>query len=147
MSLFWPFLAAVLIGVALSFQPIVNSASASLLNSAFAAATFSLLLSAVVVFVLFCLNGAPTQASQLLLLPWWAVFGGVFGALFVSGGIMLVPIMGATAFFLCLVVGQLVGSVVADTIGAFELEPQALTLRKLVGIVLAFCGVVLVRWG
>jgi transporter family-2 protein len=147
MSLFWPFLAAVLIGVALSFQPIVNSASASVLNSAFAAATFSLLLSAVVVFVLFCLNGAPTQASQLLLLPWWAVFGGVFGALFVSGGIMLVPIMGATAFFLCLVVGQLVGSVVADTIGAFGLEPQALTLRKLVGIVLAFCGVVLVRWG
>ena len=147
MSLFWPFLAAVLIGVALSFQPIVNSASASVLNSAFEAATFSLLLSAVFVFVLFCLNGAPTQVSQLLLLPWWAVFGGVFGALFVSGGIMLVPIMGATAFFLCLVVGQLVGSVVADTIGAFELEPQALTLRKLVGIVLAFCGVVLVRWG
>ena len=146
MSLLWPFLAAVLIGVALSFQPIVNSASASVLNSAFAAATFSLLLSAVFVFILFCLNGAPTKASQLLLLPWWAVFGGVFGALFVSGGIIFVPIMGATAFFLCLVVGQLVGSVFADTIGAFELEPQALTLRKLVGIVLAFCGVVLVRW-
>ena len=146
MSFLWPFLAAVLIGVALSFQPIVNSASASVLNSAFAAATFSLLLSAVFVFILFCLNGAPTKASQLLLLPWWAVFGGVFGALFVSGGIIFVPIMGATAFFLCLVVGQLVGSVFADTIGAFELEPQALTLRKLVGIVLAFCGVVLVRW-
>ncbi|MDG2403903.1 MAG: DMT family transporter, partial [Paracoccaceae bacterium] len=108
MSLLWPFLTAVLIGVALSFQPIVNSASASLLNSAFAAATFSLLLSAVFVFVLFCLNGAPTQVSQLLLLPWWAVFGGVFGALFVSGGIILVPIMGATVFFLCLIAGQLV---------------------------------------
>ena len=112
-----------------------------------AAATFSLLLSAITVFVLFCLNGAPTQASQLLQLPWWAVFGGLFGAAFVSGGIILVPIMGATIFFLCLIAGQLVGSVVADTIGAFELEPQALTLRKLAGVMLAFCGVVLVRWG
>ncbi len=147
MSLLWPILAAVLIGAALSFQPIINSASASVLNSAFAAATFSLLLSAITVFVLFCLNGAPTQASQLLQLPWWAVFGGLFGAAFVSGGIILVPIMGATVFFLCLIAGQLVGSVVADAIGAFELEPQALTLSKLAGVMLAFCGVVLVRWG
>lgn len=147
MSLLWPVVAAVLIGVALSFQPIINSASASVLNSAFAAATFSLLLSAVTVFVLFCLNGAPTQVSQLLQLPWWAVFGGLFGAAFVSGGIFLVPIMGAAAFFLCLIAGQLVGSVFADTIGAFGLEPQTLSVNKLVGVALAFAGVVLVRWG
>lgn len=147
MTSLWPAVAAVLIGAAISFQPIINSTSASVLNSAFAAATFSLLLSAVTVFVLFCLNGAPTQVSQFLQLPWWAVFGGLFGAAFVSGGIFLVPIMGAAAFFICLIAGQLAGSVFADTIGAFELEPQALTARKLVGVALAFSGVVLVRWG
>ena len=146
-TLLWPVLVAVLIGFTLSFQPIINSASASVLNSAFAAATFSLLLSAITVFVLFCLNGAPTQASQLLQLPWWALLGGLFGAAFVSGGIILVPIMGAAAFFLCLIAGQLAGSVFADTIGAFGIEPQALSPRKLAGVALAFAGVVLVRWG
>lgn len=142
-----PVVAAVLIGIALSFQPVINGASASVLNSAFAAATFSLLVSAVTVFVLFCLNGAPTQASQLLNLPWWAVFGGIIGAVFVSGGIFLVPIMGAAVFFVCLIAGQLVGAVFADTIGALGLEPRALSIRKFAGMALAFSGVVLVRWG
>ncbi|MFT7596112.1 MAG: transporter family-2 protein [Paracoccaceae bacterium] len=147
MTWLWPVVAAGLIGIALSFQPVINGASASVLNSAFAAATFSLLLSAATVFVLFCLSGAPTQASQLLQLPWWAVFGGFIGAVFVSGGIFLVPIMGAAVFFVCLIAGQLVGAVVADTIGAFGLEPRALSARKLAGVGLAFAGVVLVRWG
>lgn len=147
MSPLWPVLAAVLIGAALSFQTAINSASASVLNSAFAAATFSLALSAVTVFVLYFVSGAPTPAGQWSQLPWWVMFGGFFGALFVSGSIVLVPIMGAAAFFLCLIAGQLAGAVIADTIGAFGLEPRAPSMNKLLGVALAFAGVVLVRWG
>jgi len=147
MNWLWPMLIAVLIGSALSLQPVINSVTAGVLNSAFAAATFSLLLSALTVYAVWWFSGAPTKPSQLFDLPWWAVFGGLIGAAFVSGGAILVPLMGATAFFVCLIAGQLAGSIVADTFGAFGQEPRALSVRKLAGVSLAFAGVVLVRWG
>lgn len=147
MTWLWPMVAAVLIGLALAFQPLINGATASVLNSALAAATFSLLLSAITVFVLFWLNGAPTRVGQLFELPWWAVFGGLIGAIFVFGSTVLVPVMGATVFFVCFIAGQLIGAVVADAIGAFGLEPRSLSVRKLAGVALAFAGVVLVRSG
>ena len=141
-----PVVIAVLIGAALSMQPVINSVSAGILNSAFAAATFSLLLSAVTVFALWWFSGAPTRPGQRFDLPWWAIFGGLIGAAFVSGGAILVPVMGATAFFVCLIAGQLAGSVFADTFGAFGQEPRALSIQKIAGVALAFAGVVLVRW-
>lgn len=147
MTWLWPVVAATLIGVGLSLQPVINGVSASVLNSALAAAIISLLVSGVLVFALFWLKGEPTRLGQLFDLPWWIVFGGLFGAVFVSGSVVLVPVMGAASFFVCLIAGQLVGSVVADVIGAFGLEPRALSARKLAGIVLAFAGVVLVRSG
>lgn len=140
-------IAACLIGFAISQQPAINGATAGALNSVFAAAAFSLTLSALTVFLLFWLSDAPTRPAQFLALPWWSVLGGLIGAVFVAGGAYLVPVTGAALFFVCLIAGQLVGAVIADTIGAFGLEPRALSARKLAGIALAFAGVLLVRWG
>jgi len=147
MSLYWSLPVAFAIGVALSQQAAINAASSQVLNSAFAAAAFSLAISTVVVLFLFMASAAPTQPASLMALPWWAVLAGLIGAVFVSGGAMLVPVMGVTLFFLCLIAGQLVGSVIADSIGAFGVEQKSLTLRKLAGVALAFAGVLLVRLG
>ena len=143
----WPMLASMLIGLALSQQPAINGATSGVLDSAIAAAAFSLTISAFMVATVFWLSGAPTRAVQFFELPWWSVLGGVIGALFVTGGAMLVPITGAAVFFTCLIAGQLLGAVIADAVGAFGLEKQALSVWKLAGIALAFAGVVLVRWG
>ena len=142
-----PIAVAISVGFILAFQPAVNSSLAMFLNSAFAAAAFSLLLSSITVFVFFCLSGASIAPGQFLNLPWWVIFGGIIGAAFVSSSIFLVPVMGATVFFVCLIAGQLVGAVVADAIGAFGLEVRTLSVSKFVGVVLAFVGVFLVRWG
>ena len=139
--------AAALIGLALSQQPAINGATSGFLGSAFAAAAFSLTISALLVAGVFWFSGAPTQAGQFLTLPWWSVLGGVIGAVFVAGGAILVPVTGAAVFFVCLIAGQLLGAVIADAIGAFGLEERALSAQKLAGIALAFAGVVLVRWG
>ena len=147
MTWLWPIMAAISIGFALAFQPAINSSLAVILNSSFAAAAFSLLLSFIIVFALFCLSGPSIPPGQFVNLPWWAVFGGIFGAAFVSGSIFLVPVMGATTFFVCLIAGQLSGAVLADATGAFGLEVRSLSAKKLVGSGLAFCGVLLVRWG
>ena len=147
MSLLWPVVAAGLIGVGLALQPVINGVSASILNSALAAAFLSLLVSALLVLVLFWLKAEPTRLNQIFDLPWWVFLGGLFGAVFVSGSVALVPVMGAASFFVCLIAGQLAGAVLADVIGAFGLEPRTLSVRKLAGVALAFAGVVLVRTG
>lgn len=145
MGLYWSVPVAFAIGVALSQQPVINAVTSQILNSAFAAAAVSLGISTLIVLGMFAVSGAPTQPASFWSLPWWAVLAGLFGAVFVSGGAMLVPVMGATLFFLCLIAGQLTGAVVADTIGAFGVEQKALTWRKLAGVALAFAGVLLVR--
>lgn len=145
MNLYWTLPVAFAIGVALSQQAAINAATAQVLNSALAAAAFSLAVSTVIVLALLVASGAPTQPAAVLSLPAWAVLAGLIGAMFVSGGAMLVPVMGATLFFLCLIAGQLVGAVVADAFGAFGVEQKALSLRKLAGVGLAFAGVLLVR--
>ena len=147
MSLLWPMLIAVFIGFGLSQQPVINAATAQVLNSPFAAAAFSLSLSAFLVFAVFLFTGAPTRPADLSALPWWSMLAGVIGAIFVAGGAMLVPLTGAALFFVCLIAGQLIGAVFADLVGTFGLEPRGVSLRKLAGVALAFMGVALVRWG
>jgi transporter family-2 protein len=147
MTLIWPMIAAALIGLAISQQPVINGATAGALGSAIAAAAFSLSLSALIVLAAVGLSGAPVRMDQVFALPWWSLLGGVIGAIFVAGGATLVPITGAAVFFTCLIAGQLAGAVFADAVGAFGLEAREVSVRKLLGVALAFAGVVLVRWG
>lgn len=147
MTMIWPMIAAALIGLAISQQPVINGATAGALGSAFAAAGFSLGISAVIVAAAFWISGAPTRLDQVFALPWWSVLGGVIGALFVVGGATLVPFTGAAVFFTCVIAGQLVGAVFADATGAFGIAVQSVSVPKLIGVGLAFAGVLLVRWG
>jgi transporter family-2 protein len=147
MTLLWPMALALFIGFALSQQPVINGATAQVLGSPLPAAALSLSLSAIIVIVATLVSGATPQAEQVFSLPWWALLGGVIGALFVAGGATLVPITGAAVFFTCLIAGQLIGAVLADAIGAFGIQERAVSARKLFGVALAFAGVFLVRWG
>ena len=147
MSLLWPMLIAGVIGFGLSQQPVINAATAQVLNSPFAAAAFSLGLSAMFVFGVFLATGAPTQPANFAALPWWSVLAEVIGAIFVAGGAILVPLTGTALFFVCLIAGQLIGAVFADLVGTFGLEPRGVSFQKLAGVALAFAGVALVRWG
>src|SRR5689334_23393371 len=49
--------------------------------------------------------------------PWWAWSGGVFGAIFISLAILLIPQMGAATFIALLVAGQMLASMVLDHYG------------------------------
>ena len=140
-------LLAALIGLALSLQPVINGATAGALNSVFAAAGFSLVVSAVLVAVVFLASGAPTRLDQVFALPWWSPLGGVIGALYVVGGATRVPVTGAAVFFTRLTAGQLAGAVFADATGAFGIAVQSVSIPKMLGLALAFAGVLLVRLG
>jgi transporter family-2 protein len=78
-------------------------------------------------------------------IPWWAWTGGVFGAIFIGLGIVLVPKLGAATFIALLVAGQMIGSVVFDHFGWLGLAQRPIDLSRVIGVLLLIAGVVLIR--
>ena len=78
-------------------------------------------------------------------IPWWAWTGGVFGAIFIGLGIVLVPKLGAATFIALLVAGQMIGSVVFDHFGWLGLAERPIDLSRVIDVLLLIAGVVLIR--
>ena len=76
---------------------------------------------------------------------WWAWSGGLFGAIYISIAIVLVPRLGTAAFVTLLVAGQMLASLVFDHYGLFGLVRHPVDLYRLLGAALLVAGVVLVR--
>ena len=75
----------------------------------------------------------------------WVWFGGPFSALSVWGGITLAPIVSVSGFFLCIMLGQLVCALLADTFGFLTVIQQPLSVSRVMGVVLVFVGAIFVR--
>lgn len=71
--------------------------------------------------------------------------GGLFGALFVATGIIMVPRLGAATVLAFVVVGQMVGSMVLDHIGFMGLPVHRVDALRAIGALMLIGGVVLVR--
>jgi transporter family-2 protein len=98
-----------------------------------------------VVMMLFLQPKMPSIAA-FRAAPWWNWIGGLLGAIIVLAGAALTPRLGAAAFIASMVAGQLVCSLVLDTFGAMAVPRQPLTFTRLLGAVMVFGGVLLVRF-
>lgn len=139
-------LATTAIGVSFALQPAINGAAAKILGSPVTAAAISVAITMLACLALLPLFGGSPKLSDVQLLPWWVVFGGLIGAAVVAGGATIVPVTGAAIFFVCLIAGQLAGSAVIDHIGAFGLPKQSMSLTRLAGLGLVLLGVLLVQF-
>ena len=141
--------AAVGIGAAVSLQPPINAAMARILGSPLLAASISISISLIVVVALWLSWGKGVgEISQIRMLLWWVIIGGVIGVIgviFVAGSIVTVPVIGVALFFICVVAGQLIGSSIIDQWGAFGLAVKPMNTMKLIGIGLVLLGAVLVQ--
>lgn len=77
-------------------------------------------------------------------MPWWAVFGGLVGAVQVFAGLSFVHKVGTGNFMALTVSAALIASLVIDHFGWFRMEVQPVNLTKLAGAVLLVGGVVLI---
>jgi bacterial/archaeal transporter family-2 protein len=137
---------AFLIGSAISVQPPINAAMARELGSPLLAASISIFISLIFVLILWLSFGKGTgDISQLKILPWWVIVGGIVGVVFVAGSIIAAPVLGMALFFVCVVAGQLIGSTLLDQFGVFGLSVKPLNMMKAVGISLVLIGAVLVQ--
>lgn len=77
--------------------------------------------------------------------PAWAYLGGIMGVTFVLGSILTIPEIGVVVAICAGVLGQMVGSYLADAFGWFGLNKVPFDPLRLLGIVLLVFGVLLVQ--
>jgi transporter family-2 protein len=76
--------------------------------------------------------------------PWWAVIGGLVGAVQVYAGLTLVNKVGAGPFVGMTVTAALIASLLIDHFGWFRMEQHPLSLWRGLGAVLLVGGVMLI---
>jgi bacterial/archaeal transporter family-2 protein len=77
-------------------------------------------------------------------MPWWAVIGGLVGALQVYAGLTLVTRVGAGPFVSLTVTAALIMSLVIDHFGWFRMAYHPLNIWRILGALLLLGGVTLI---
>lgn len=133
-------------GVSIVIQQALNSNLRTELNSAAWSGfvSYSAGLACMALLVIALREPLP-PVGVMARIPWWAWTGGVFGAIFIGLGIVLVPKLGAATFIALLVAGQMIGSVVFDHFGWLGLAQRPIDLSRAIGVLLLIAGVVLIR--
>ncbi len=117
------------------------------LGSAVQASTVSFFI-AVAAMALICLRrGRIKQAAAVFRQPgpWWMWLGGICGALAVFGNAWLIPQLGAGAFFMAFLLGQMVLSMLMESRGWLGAAQRHITAAEFCGIVIMTAGAVLIR--
>ncbi len=146
------FIAAGVVGLISSVQPGMNArlgaAAGSPLYGGVANFAVGILLVLTVVTVLY-LRGDVTgpNLKQVATAPWWTWLGGTLGALYVCTAIFVVPKIGGVNYFVCIVVGQIIGHLIIDRWGLLGLSTHPITPMRLAGVVMVIGGMLLVTSG
>ena len=109
------------------------------------AATVSFLIGTLVLVLVTSLSSRGlrpiTSAPQA---PWWALVGGILGAVYVTVALLTVRTLGVSGLTAIVVSGQLAIAVVVDRFGLLGITKQHIGASRVVGLVFLMVGVVLV---
>ena len=137
---------AIALGVLLPVQAGVNAQLRTVLGAPLAAALVSFLVGTAALAVgavaarVTLPPGAAVAGSQ-----WWHWVGGLIGAVYVAGAIVLAPRLGAATLIAAVVAGQMLTSLVLDHFGWVGFPMQPITPVRLLGAGLIIAGVMLVQ--
>jgi bacterial/archaeal transporter family-2 protein len=139
---------AVLVGVGagclVGMQAPINSRLGRTVGS-LQAASFSFLVgTAVLLLIAAFVHGGLGSLGQARHAPWWALVGGLLGAVYVSVALIAVRTLGASGLTAVVITGQLAISVAVDRFGLFGVAKQHVDASRIAGLVLLVAGVVLV---
>ncbi|HVA19833.1 MAG TPA: DMT family transporter, partial [Solirubrobacteraceae bacterium] len=76
--------------------------------------------------------------------PWWALVGGLLGAVYVTVAILTVRTLGVSGLTAIVIAGQLAAAVAIDRFGLLGIARQPISTGRIVGLVLLVAGVALV---
>ncbi len=140
--------AAVVLGMLVAIQPLMNGVVARAIGSTYGAATISILVAALGAIAMAAITGVgEMNRTTLATVPWWIFLAGFIGTVFVAGGVVIAPVIGGLLFFACVIAGQLAGATLADHFGLFGLALRPISLERLIGIALVLGGVLVAQRG
>jgi transporter family-2 protein len=139
---------AVLLGVGagclVGMQAPINSRLGRTVGS-IEAATISFLVGTVaLVLILLVVRGGIGNLGHVGRAPWWALVGGLLGAVYVSVALVAVRTLGASGLTAVVIAGQLLISVAIDRFGLLGIAKQQISASRILGLVLLVAGVTLV---
>ena len=73
--------------------------------------------------------------------PWYMLAAGAFGLVLISTINFTIPQIGVAGGIMLIVIGQMVMAVAIDHFGLLDAEVRPITLQKLIGLAMLFCGV------
>lgn len=141
-------LIVVVAGVSVAFQQILNANLRVQLDSPWWAGFVSYFVGMAAMLVVAL--AAPGPRLSLAGLGgagghWVAWTGGLFGAVFITVVILMLPRFGAATTLALIVVGQMLGSLAFDHFGLLGTPQHAVSLVRLAGAGMLVAGVVLIR--
>jgi bacterial/archaeal transporter family-2 protein len=109
------------------------------------AATFSFLVgTAALIAITIVVRGGLGGLGHVGRAPWWALVGGLLGAVYVTVAIFAVRTLGASGLTAVVITGQLAISVAIDRFGLLGIAKQHIAAPRIIGLLLLAAGVVLV---
>lgn len=131
-------------GVLVGMQAPVNARLGRSIGSV-QAATFSFVVGAVALALVASLfYGGLGSFGDVGKAPWWALVGGLFGAVYVTMAILTVRTLGVSGLTAAVIAGQLGAAVVIDRFGLLGVVRQPIGTQRIIGLTLLAVGVVLV---
>jgi transporter family-2 protein len=87
------------------------------------------------------MRGSAPGIASLQAVPWWALIGGLLGAIWVLAAIWSVPRLGVVTMMSAMVLGQLIAAMVIDSGGIMGLEVRSISPTRILAIALVALGV------
>jgi len=131
-------------GCLVGMQAPINSRLGKAVGSLQAATVSFLVGTAVLLLIAAFVRGGLGSLGQVRQVPWWALLGGLLGAVYVTVALVAVRTLGASGLTAVVIVGQLAISVAIDRFGLFGIAKQHITVPRIVGLVLLVAGTALV---
>lgn len=131
-------------GCLVGIQAPINSRLGRSIGSVQAASVSFMVGTAVLLLAVTVVNGGFGNFTHIGRAPWWALLGGLCGAVFVTIAIVTVRTLGASGLAAAVITSQLAVSVAIDRFGLFGITRQHIDASRIVGLMLLVVGVVLV---
>jgi bacterial/archaeal transporter family-2 protein len=145
-NLAFPSVLALVAGVSVVVQQVLNANLRGELNSAVWSGFMSYFLGVLCMLGLAVMLREPIPSVAVVArIPWWAWSGGLFGAVFIGLSILVAQQLGAAALIALLVTGQMIASIIIDHFGWLGLAQKPIDPARLIGVGLLIAGVLLIR--
>ncbi|AWK89119.1 DMT family transporter [Azospirillum thermophilum] len=137
--------AALVAGAAVPFQAGANAALGRTLGHPLWATVASLIVSLLAVLPSLLLLKVPAPSvTQAFQMPLWVWFGGIAGVVYITSALLITPRLGATAFIVCVIAGQVLASLLIDHFGLMGLAAKPASAWRVFGVLLIVAGMVVV---